>query len=63
MSNVNKLAVITGASSGIGEEFAMRLAAESYDLILTARREDKLANIKEDLESSYSIKVDIIPGD
>ena len=63
MSKLNKLAVITGASSGIGEEFAIRLASDSYDLILTARREDKLANIKQLLEAKNNIKVEIIPGD
>lgn len=44
-------AVITGASSGIGYEFARRLAYEGYSLILVARRERKLAELKEKLQT------------
>ena len=49
MKKKNSYAVITGASSGIGAEFAKRLAAEGYDLILIARREDRLKKISEKL--------------
>ena len=47
---MKKIALITGATSGIGEACARKFAEGGYNLILTARREDKLAQIKEELE-------------
>lgn len=47
-------ALVTGASSGIGKELARELAAIGYDLILVARRKDRLLELKEVLQDEYS---------
>lgn len=54
---------ITGASSGIGLAFAENLAGKSYDLVLLARREDKLKEIKKDIESRHKVNCHVIGAD
>ena len=56
-------ALITGASSGIGEAFAYRLVSENLPLLLVARRAAKLDALKQDIESRYGVKVVTQPAD
>ena len=58
-----KTALITGASSGIGEAFADVFAAEGFDLVITARREDRLRSIAERLERRHGGQVHVIVSD
>jgi short-subunit dehydrogenase len=55
--------LITGASAGIGEVFAKQLAAQGNHLILTARREDRLQAIAENLSSQYKVTVKTVSAD
>ena len=57
------LALITGASSGLGIEFARLLAINGYDLIISARRKDRLESLKKVLEKKYKINVEVVPAD
>ena len=58
-----RLAFISGASAGIGEAVAKMLASNGVNLILTARRIDRLENLKNSLEKEYKIKVKTIKID
>lgn len=57
------LAVITGASDGIGRAFAERLAAEGFDLMLVARRRDVLEALSADLGRRHGVTVRVLPLD
>jgi short-subunit dehydrogenase len=57
------LAVITGSSSGIGATFATELAARGYNLMLVARRRERLEELARSLEGSHRIEAEILPAD
>lgn len=63
MTPSTKIAVITGASSGIGSVYADRLARRGYDLLLVARRGDRLQNLAAKLERAYDIKAETLVAD
>lgn len=58
-----KWALITGASSGLGRDFALLLATRGYALVLTARREGHLLKVREECLQAGSSEVQIFPGD
>jgi short-subunit dehydrogenase len=60
---MNKTALITGASSGLGKEFAIIHASKGDNLVLVARSKDKLDALKFELEKQYGISVYVIGKD
>ena len=56
-------ALVTGASSGLGAEFARRLAARGHDVTIVARRVDRLEAVKAEILASHPVTVDVVPAD
>lgn len=56
-------ALVTGASSGIGAEFARQLAAMNFNLVLVARRHEQLMRLSAELSAQHAIKVMALPVD
>ena len=54
-----KYAIITGASSGIGQEFARQLDQQGYELLLVARRKERLLKLKDELKHAYVFVADL----
>ena len=63
MTQPSHTAFITGASAGIGAIYAERLAARGYNLILAARREDRLQALADQLQARYAIQASILKAD
>lgn len=59
----NKIAFITGASAGIGEACARVLAREGYDLLLAARRIDRMEVLADDLTAAYGVQTHLLALD
>jgi uncharacterized protein len=63
MDEPRPVALITGASSGLGAEFARALAAKGANLILAARREDRLLALAKQLEAAYGTRTEVLVVD
>jgi len=62
-SDSKRTALITGASSGIGKAFAEHFAKEGWDLVITARRKDRLDRLSEDLNKRCGTQAAVIVAD
>ncbi|MEM1229752.1 MAG: SDR family NAD(P)-dependent oxidoreductase [Pseudomonadota bacterium] len=63
MNTISRTALITGASAGIGAAFAHEFGRHGYNLVLVARREEKLGEVANRVTAAHAVEVNIMPLD
>jgi short-subunit dehydrogenase len=57
------MAVITGASTGLGRSYAQQLASQGHDLLVVARRGNLLDELKTEIEAKHNVQVEVVIAD
>ena len=63
MSRANAAAVITGASAGMGRDYARLFAADGYDVVLVARRQQRLEDLAAELTAKHGVEARVVAAD